>query len=434
MSNFSNNPGNFLPSPDEAEKIIDETIDKYTEYVNPTLATAMRFAGFGNVEWEASGLIVTDCSGNKYIDCLGGYGVFSLGHRHPEVVAAVKDQLDLMPLSSKLFFNKPYADLAEKIAGIAPGQLKFSFFCNSGAEAVEGALKAARIATGRTEIISTIGGFHGKSLGALSATGRDVYRTPFQPLVPGFVHVPFDDAAEMEKVISDKTAAVIIEPVQGEGGIRVPSDDYLPKVREMCTRHGALLIVDEVQTGLGRTGKMFASDHWGVEPDIMTLAKALGGGVMPIGAFVGTQEVWNALFRENPLMHTTTFGGNQLACRTALTAIEVTLRDNLPEHAATIGRYFMDALKNVQEKHPKALKEVRGIGLMIGVEFTHEDIGELVMGGLARRGVIAAYTLNNPKVIRFEPPLIIQEADVDTVVTAFDESVAEALEMLVGIV
>ena len=415
---------------ENAEQIIEETIEKYEEYVNPTLANLMRFAGFGDVEESAQGTIVKDYSGNEYIDCLGGYGVFCLGHRHPEVVAAVQDQLGKMPLSSKIFFNKPLADLAEKLAKITPGRLQFSFMCSSGAEAVEGALKAARMYTKRTEFISTIGGFHGKSLGSLSATGREVYREPFQPLIPGFTHVPYGDASAVEKVISDKTAAVIIEPIQGEGGIRVPSDDYLPKLRELCTKNGAVLIMDEVQTGMGRTGKMFACEHWGVEPDIITMAKGLGGGVMPIGAFIGTPEIWEAVFRENPLMHTSTFGGNPLACRAAIAAIEVTLRENLPARANKLGEYLMGKLRVVKDKHPKALKDVRGMGLMIGVEFMHEDVGELVIGGLSRRGVIAAYTLNNPKVIRFEPPLIITESEIDKVIIAFDEAIAEALKIL----
>lgn len=421
----------------DAERVIEETVEKYEAYVNPMLANLMRFAGFGDVEETAQGTIVKDLSGNKYIDCLGGYGVFSLGHRHPEVVTAVREQLDRMPLSSKIFFNKPLADLAELLARITPGRLRYSFICNSGAEAIEGALKVARMYTKRTEFISTIGGFHGKTLGSLSATGRDVYREPFQPLIPGFTHVPFGDADVVEEAISDRTAAVIVEPIQGEGGIRIPPDDYLPKLRELCTQRGALLIADEVQTGMGRTGKMFAVEHWvrcGGEPDIMTLAKALGGGVMPIGAFVATPEVWEAMFHDNPLMHTSTFGGNPLACRAAIAAINVTLRDGLPARAARLGNYFLGKLRAVKDKHPKALSDVRGLGLMIGVEFVHKDVGELVIGGLARRGVIAAYTLNNPKVIRFEPPLIITEPEIDKVAAVFDEAVTEALEMLEGIV
>jgi len=415
------------------ETIIEETILKYSDHVNPSLANLMRFAGFGDVEDRAEGTRVYDLSGNEYIDCLGGYGVFSLGHRHPEVVAAVRDQLERMPLSCKLFFSKPLADLAELLARIAPGRLQYCFFTNSGAEAVEGALKAARIATKRTDFVCTVGGFHGKTLGSLSATGRDVYKAPFQPVLPGFTHVPFGDAQAVESAITANTAAVLVEPIQGEGGIRVPEDDYLPRLQEICRTNGSLLIVDEVQTGMGRTGRMFACEHWDVEPDIITMAKALGGGVMPIGAFIGTPDVWEALFRENPLMHTSTFGGNPLACRAAIAAVEVTLRDRLPARAAELGEYFISQLETVKEKHPKALADVRGKGLMIGVEFTHEDVGELVIGGLCRRGVIAAYTLNNPKVIRFEPPLIITMEEIDTVVNAFDEAISEAVDMLDGI-
>ncbi|MCL6520642.1 MAG: aminotransferase class III-fold pyridoxal phosphate-dependent enzyme [Armatimonadetes bacterium] len=422
------------PGLSEGEQIIEETIEKYVAYVNPTLANLMRFAGFGDVEASAKGIYVTDYSGNRYIDCLGGYGVFSLGHRHPTVVAAVEEQLNSMPLSSKIFFNKPLADLCELLAEITPGKLQYSFICNSGTEAIEGAIKAARIYTKRSEFICTLGGFHGKSLGSLSATGREIYREPFQPLVPGFVHVPFGDVNAVAEVISEKTAAVIVEPIQGEGGIHIPPEDYLPGLRELCTQNGALLIVDEVQTGLGRTGKMFAVEHWGVEPDIMTLAKALGGGVMPIGAFIGTPEIWDAMFRENPLMHTSTFGGNPLACRAAIAAIHVTRADDLPGRAVRLGERFIGKLREVQAKHPDALADVRGLGLMIGAEFTHEDIGELVIGGLARRGVIAAYTLNNPKVIRFEPPLIIDEDQLDVVAEIFDESIAEATELLKGII
>ena len=253
-------------------------------------------------------------------------------------------------------------------------------------------------------------------------------------MIPGFTHVPYGDAEAIENAITDKTAGVIVEPIQGEGGIRVPSDDYLPKLREICTRRGVVLIVDEVQTGMGRTGKMFASEVWGIEPDIMTMAKALGGGVMPIGAFTAIPEIWEALFRENPIMHSSTFGGNPLACRAGIAAINVTLRDDLPARAGRVGKYMKDKLTAVMEKHPKVLADVRGLGLMIGAEFTHEDIGEIVINGLARRGVIVAYALNNPKVMRFEPPLIVTETQIDTVVSRLDEAITEAMEMLEGIV
>ncbi|MCC6444774.1 MAG: aminotransferase class III-fold pyridoxal phosphate-dependent enzyme [Armatimonadetes bacterium] len=394
----------------------------------------MRFAGFGNIEERAQGTRIYDLAGNEYIDCLGGYGVFSLGHCHPKVVEAVRAQVGKLPLSTKIFFNKPLADLCAKLASVTPGPLQYSFVCNSGTEAVEGAIKVARMYTGRRNFVATVGGFHGKSMGSLSASGRELFKTPFTPLVPGFSHVPFGDIQALESASDGETAAVIVEPVQGEGGIRIPPAGYLKAVRQLCDERGILMIADEVQTGFGRTGRMFGVDHEGISPDIMTMAKALGGGVMPIGAFSATPAVWEASFGQNPLIHTTTFGGNPLACVAALAAIEVFEEENLPARAADTGAYFLEKLRGAHARYPQAISEVRGIGLMIGTEFEVEDIGELVIGGMARRGVVAAYTLNNPRVIRFEPPLIITREEIDVVVQAFDEAVAEALEMLEGLV
>jgi putrescine aminotransferase len=409
---------------------INAVIEKYQEYVNPGLAALMRFAGFGDVEVTAQGCMLQTASGEEYFDCLGGYGVFALGHRNPRVVAAVHRQLDLMPLSSRTFFNEPMANLAEKLASIAPGDLRYTFFSNSGAESVEAAIKIARIATGKTDFICTIGGFHGKSMGSLSATGREVFRKPFDPLVPGFKHVPFDDVDALAAEIDDNTAGIIVEPVQGEGGIIVPKDAYLPAVRELCNRKGILLILDEVQTGMGRTGYLFACQKWGVTPDIMTLAKALGGGVMPIGATMGTKDIWEKAFGENPLIHTSTFGGNPLACAAALAAIDTLIEENLADNARIQGEKMLQGLRKVMLSNPGSLKHVRGSGLMIGVEFESEDMAELSINGLARRGIIAAYTLNNPRVIRFEPPLIITSEQTERVVNAFGEAVAEAAQML----
>lgn len=409
--------------------IIDKTIEKYEKYINPAMARLFRFMGLATVEWEAHGTIIRDIDGKEYIDCLGGYGVFSLGHRNPRVVAAVREQLDSMPLSSKVLFDKPMADLAEMLAQITPGDLQYSFFVNSGAEAVEGALKLARIHTGRPKIISTINSFHGKTLGALSATGRDLFREPFKPLLSGFTHVPFNDIDALRKVIDHETAAVIIEPVQGEGGIVVPSDDYLPAVRQICDEYGALLICDEVQTGLGRTGKMFAVDHYGVVPDILTVAKALGGGVMPIGAFIGKPHVWEK-YITSPFLHTSTFGGNPLACSAAIAAIKTIIKDNLVERAAIEGAYFIDGLKKIQTTYSDVIRDVRGKGLMIGIELTKEGIGGLMMSELVSNGVLVAYTLNNPKVIRIEPPLIIPREQIDKVLKTISDAVIKAHEMI----
>jgi len=413
-----------------AEARIEDVISKYQEYVNPGLASLMKFGGFGDVEVFAEGCVLRTASGAEYLDFLGSYGVFTLGHRHPRVVEAVHRQLDRLPMSSRTFFNEQLANLAEKLASIAPKGLQYSFFSNSGTEAVEAALKIARVATGKTRFVCTIGGYHGKSMGSLSATGRDVFRTPFDPLVPGFTHVPFNDAAAAADALDSDTAAVIVETLQGEGGIRCASPEYLPALRKLCTDRGVLLIVDEVQTGLGRTGAMFGCDHYGVSPDIMTLAKALGGGVMPIGATMATPDIWQKAFGENPLIHTSTFGGNPLACAAGLAAIQVIEDEGLVQKSRLRGNQLLTGLKAVQTRFPESVVEARGMGLMIGVEFAVKDVAELTINGMARRGIIAAYTLNNPKVIRFEPPLVVTEDQVDQALDAFEEAVEESIEML----
>ena len=413
----------------DADALYAEVVDKYAEYVNPSLSRLLAFAGFG-VEMRGEGCYLYDHDDRRFLDCLGGYGVFSLGHRHPKVVEAVKRQLDLLPLSGRAFFNKGVADLAEKLAQITPGDLHLSFFSNSGAEAVEGALKFAKGATGRPKIVSTFGGFHGKTLGALSTTGKEKYRKPFEPLLPGVEFVPYGDAPEMRAAVDGATAAVIVEPIQGEGGIVVPPDGYLRAVREACDAHGALMIADEVQTGLGRTGKMFGCEWDGVAPDLMTLAKALGGGVMPIGAIVGTRAIWDAVYGDAPLSHTSTFGGNPLACAAALATIEVIEEEGLVERSNTMGAQLKKALEDVRAQQSDLLCDVRGRGLMLGVEFAQDEVGELVVAQMLKRGLCAAYTLNNPRVMRFEPPLIIDDEQVEFAAAAFGEAVAETAEML----
>ena len=299
---------------------VEETINKYEKYINPAQAKLFRFMGLDSVEAEASGWIIKDSNGKEFIDCLGGYGMFALGHRHPKVVEAVEQALHTMPMCGKVLFNRQMADLAEALADITPGALQYSFFVNSGTEAVEGCLKVARLATKRTNFVAAKNAFHGKTMGSLTATGRDLYRDPFKPLLSGFTHVEYGDIDALAAAVDENTAAVILEPIQGEGGIIVPPAGYLAKAKEICQAKGALLIADEVQTGMGRTGKWFGVDHEGVEPDLMACAIALGGGVMPIGAIIGTPDAWKGLI-EAPFLHTSTFGGNQLACAAGVAAI-----------------------------------------------------------------------------------------------------------------
>ena len=421
-------------SPDE---LYADVFDKYTRHINPRLARLMGFAGFG-VEVFGEGWILRDQEGREYIDCLGGYGTFTFGHRNPEVVAAVKEQLDFIALSGKAFFSKNAADLAAELAAISPKDhardLQYAFFCNSGAEAVEAALKMAKGVTGRPEIVSTYGSYHGKTLGALATTGREKYRKPFEPLMPGVSFAPFGDADAAAALITDRTACTIVEPIQGEGGIKIPPPGYLKALREACDRTGALLIFDEVQTGLGRTGYDFGCQYEGVVPDLMTLAKALGGGVMPLGATLGTEAVWDRMFAENPLAHTSTFGGNPLACAAGLAAIRILRRDDLGERSRTLGVRLLEGLDAVRQRFPETVAEVRGRGLMVGLEFIEDEVGELVVSQMLRRGVCVAYALNNPRVLRFEPPLTIPEEAIDRVIEVVGEAVGETAEMLTALV
>jgi len=388
----------------EAEQIIEQTIKNYEDYINPTLARLFRFMGLNVVEEKAEECYIYDNQGQRYLDCLGGYGTYSLGHRHPEIVAAVKNQLDKMPMSSRVLFNQTVGELGAKLAALTPGELTYSFFCHSGTEAVEGALKIARIHKKKPGIITTLNAFHGKTLGSLSATGRNVFRAPCEPLLPHFKHVPFGDADAIAAAVDEYTAAVILEPIQGEGGINIPGDDYLPKVRDICNQKDVLLIIDEVQTGLGRTGKLFAVEHWGVEPDLMCMAKALGGGVMPIGAFTAKPEIWEPFFN-SPFIHTSTLGGNPLAAAAALACLEVLTKQeqDLVKKARRKGDYLLKKLQEIAAKIPEAVSEVRGKGLMIGIELTKEGLGGFVLNELIQDGIIVAFTFNNQRVIRLEP-------------------------------
>jgi putrescine aminotransferase len=418
-----------LPAGEARDRLIRDTLERYRRYLNPGLARLYRFGGSETVEWEAEGCYVWDAHGRVYIDCACGPAIFNVGHRHPRVLDAVREQLDRMPMSVRTMPSAPQAELAERLAAAAPGDLQYSFFCNSGAEAVEGALKLARLATGRPGIVAMREAFHGKTFGALSATGREHYRKPFEPLVPGFTHVPFGDAAALEEAVGADTAAVILEPIQGEAGVMVPPPGYLRAVRDLCDRRGVVFIADEIQTGLGRTGRMFAVEDEGVVPDVMTLAKALGGGVVPIGAFIARPRLWDE-FGRDPYLHTSTFGGNPLACRAAIATLGVLADERLPERAGTMGVRFLERLRAIQTRHPAIVRAVRGRGLMIGVEFTHSDYALLVSAEAGHRGVITFYTLNKPEVIRIEPPLTITAELVDRAAEGIEGAVTVAERLL----
>ncbi|MBX5466640.1 MAG: aspartate aminotransferase family protein [Firmicutes bacterium] len=391
--------------------------------MNPGLARVYRFMGLTQVEATGRGATVIDAEGVEYLDCTSGYGVMNQGYLHPRIVAAAREQLERMAMSSRVMLQEAPIALAEYLAQITPGDLTYSFFVNSGAEAVETALKLARAATGRVRWVSTTGAFHGKTLGALSVSGRPLYQDPFRPLLADVVQVPYGNLAALEAVLDERVAAVIVEPIQGEGGVVVPPDDYLPGIRRACDRVGALFIADEVQTGIGRTGYLFAVEAAGVVPDLLCLAKALGGGVVPIGAVVGRPQAWR-MFDEHPLLHTSTFGGNPLAARVALEALRVTVEEGLAERARQLGGWFLPALAQVGARYPDLVAAVRGRGLMVGVEFRTPGVAAAVMTELFARRILVVYTLNNERVIRVMPPLVVAKADLERVVACFDEALS----------
>ncbi|MGV8084493.1 MAG: aspartate aminotransferase family protein [Coriobacteriia bacterium] len=415
---------------------------EYKKHVNPGLCTLLGMVGFDRRFVEAHGVVVKDDRGLEYLDFLGGYGALNLGHNHPEVIEAVH-RVEGMPNLIQASTGTLVGALGQALAAIAPGALDKSFFCNSGAEAVEGALKLARIGTGRTDFLYATDSFHGKSFGALSVTGRSKYQAPFRPLVPGCHEVPYGDVETLEAELDARPcAAFIVEPIQGEGGIIVPPDGYLKRAEKACHDRGTLLIVDEIQTGLGRTGTMFAVEREGCEPDIMTTAKSLGGGIMPIGAFTASDAIWSAGYggMERCALHTSTFGGNTRAMAAGLKTIEVLRRDGLADRARAAGDRLKSGLERIAAS-TGLIKEVRGRGLMLGVEFyepkiakglSHEYLAASISALLLHdHQIITAYTLNNPNVIRFEPPLIVTDDQIDRTLGAFGE-VCEHHHGLIG--
>ena len=384
---------------------------------------------FALTDWTGEGSLLKDVLGREYIDMLGGYGLYSPGIRHPKIVAAVKAQLDRSPQYSQEMLDPLRAHLAKVIALLTPGDIQYGFFANSGTEAVEGAMKLAKLYTGKKGFVSMLKGFHGKTLGSLSLMGKNVFREPLLPLLDGVRHVPFGDAQAVEhtlaaaKAVGDDIAAVVAEPIQGEAGAIVPPDEYWPRLRDICDHYGVLLIADEVQTGFGRTGSIFGVDHWGVTPDIMCFGKALGGGVVPMSGFFSNAKIWECM-EPNPFMHTTTTGGNPLACSAALAQINVLLEEDLPGQAKEKGEYIMDRLNKLQAKFPHILEEVRGKGLLIGMEFPTDETGYKVAAGLFTRNVLAAGTLTNSKTIRIEPALNVPYEIIDEMLVRLEDTLA----------
>jgi LysW-gamma-L-lysine/LysW-L-ornithine aminotransferase len=369
---------------------------------------------------RGEGAHLWDSDENEYIDCVGGLGAGNLGHANAAVVEAITKQAQTLISCPEMFYNDRRAELIQKLISIAPKSIERVYLCSSGTEAVEACLKFARVATGRKEMIATMRGFHGRTVGALSATWEKKYREPYEPLWPGFKHVAYNDLTALKEAITDQTAGVILEVVQGEGGVRPGTAEFLLGAQELCRERGAMLIIDEVQTGFGRTGKMFASEHYGLEPDLMSLAKSIAGG-LPMGAAMIGKRVGQLPSQ----VHGSTFGGNPLVCAASLAAINYLESNHLPEHAAELGAWFVDELKKINSP---LIREVRGLGLIVGIEMKQKVTPYLQ--ALMAKGVLALPA--GLTVMRFLPPLVIEKEDLARVVEIVGEVLTTPVKAAAG--
>ena len=360
---------------------------------------------------RGNGSSIWDDQGKEYIDCMGGYGVSVVGHNNPKVVEAVKNQVEKLISCHGTLYNDTRAKFAEKIVSISPDGLERAHLCSTGTEAVECAIKLARKKTGRTGVVAMTGGYHGKTLGSLSVTWNPKYRTPFKPLLPDMNFASFGKIESVEENITGNTAAVLVEPIQGESGIHVSPEGFLEKLRSICDKRGCLLIFDEIQSGFGRTGKMWASEHWNVNPDIMCISKGIGGG-LPLGVTLSTDEIMSS-FKVGD--HSSTFGGNPVACAAGSAAIDYILEEGLVERASRIGKLFRENLERLANEH-KIARETRGLGLMLGLEL-RLDVKELLLRSI-KEGIILLYSGRNN--LRFLPPLVIEEKQVAKVMSILD--------------
>ena len=424
-------------SPEDKKMMVKDTLNQFDNYVSPGWLKYRKSVSSDSeqgavLEWEDEGAYCYGLNGEKFIDCLGGFGIYTCGHRNKEILDVVKAQLDHQALHSQELLDPLRGYLAKALADITPGDLQYCFFTNGGAEAVEMALKLARIATGGSWYISTVGAFHGKSMGAISMGGKGSYRVPYTPMVQQVQHVEYGNAEDMRKAIrnltavGEKVAAVILEPIQGEAGVIIPPEGYLTEVRNICDEYGVALIFDEIQTGMGRTGTMWRCEAEGVTPDIMTYGKAFGGGIMPITGIICKPKMWVQQLVDNPwLLGSPTFGGNPLACSAAIATIRYMLANDIPGVCKKKGELLKAGLLEVASKYPELIDEVRGTGLMLAVEFKTSEIGYETSKGLFARKVLTAGTLVNAKTIRFEPTAVISEQDIADVVSRMDEALAD---------
>jgi putrescine aminotransferase len=396
-----------------------ELYESYNKLVSSTYPSFLKKFGLLRTATKAEGANITDSSGKTYIDCVGGYGLFNIGHNHPKIIQDMIAHLNRRQLFTKPLITEIQVRLAEVLSEITPGDLSCSFICNSGSEAIDNAIKLARLQSRRKQVITAENSFHGYTYGALSATGIPSLKRSFGPLVPEILHIPFGDTEALGKAISSDTAAVLLEPIQHEAGISVPSEDYFPKVRRLCDENGIIMILDEIKTGFGKTGYMFACDELEIVPDILAVGKSLGGGMVPIGALIAKKNLWKR-FSLSFTMSASSFAGNTLACRAALTTIEILQQDDLLAECKRKGEVLTQKLEELIVKYPDILKDVKGKGLLLGLEIVDPTNAFELSKEMIRQGVIVLPAFGNQSIIMIEPPIIISFEQIQAVLAAFD--------------
>ena len=399
----------------------------YGQHLSQTYPAFLQRLGIDSVAVRAEGALITDSTGKSYIDCTAGYGLFNLGHNHPKLINALVDQLTSAQPLTRPLISHVQAKLGERLAAATPGKLDCIFLCNSGSEAIDSAMKLARLHTRKSRIIAAEGSFHGYTYGALSATGIPKLRNSFGPLLPDVVHVPYGDSNALTKAMTADTAAVLLEPVQHEAGVCIPPNGYLKTVRELCTKNETLFILDEVKTGFGKTGSLFACEDCDVEPDILVLGKSLGGGLIPSGAIVSTQAIWKK-FSLSFSMSASSFAGNTLASRAAITALEIYQQDGFMQDCRIKGESLMRHLSTLVACYPRLLSKVTGKGLLIGLRTSNPRTAFNLSRLLAERGVLAMPAFGQGAELMIEPPLIITEGQISEVIGAIDNA-CQALDI-----
>jgi len=398
--------------------------ESYGRLINPAYPSFLNKLGLNKIAAKAQGAAITDSHGNTYIDCVGGYGLFNLGHNNPDIIESILEQLKEQQLLTKPLISEIQVKLAECIEKITPGDLSCSFILNSGSEAIDCAIKLVRLHKGGKTIITAQKSFHGHTFGALTASGIPSFKKAFQPLLPGFISVPFGDIEALKRSISAETGAVLIEPIQHEAGIHLPPDSYLREVRELCDEHELILVMDEIKTGFGKTGRMFACEHYGLVPDILVLGKSLGGGLIPAGAVVAKSHLWKR-FGLSFSMSASSYAGNVLACRAGLSTIRYIRESNLLAECEEKGKMLLRSFRDYVGEYTNILRSANGLGLLIGIETQSGKIALELAKEMVRRGVIMVPAFGNSSCLVVEPPLVISFKQIRAIVDAFAAACAK---------